>query len=146
MGNALHEMRHNSELPVSGFDQAQAAQTGIKPISDGTISIVVQTVHIRRIKTAVRQYGIPAFPDGGGAHLHFIQPARRIFLQKQFSGRLVFSVVTQRQTEVRCPDKTGGQMVLVRQDVLLQTVGNFRHEFLFNQTEMECQRHGGLRF
>ena len=45
----------------------------VQPISDGTVRIVIQTVHVRRVEAAIWQNRVPTLPDGGGAHLDLIE-------------------------------------------------------------------------
>ena len=105
----------------------QAAYVAVHPIYNGAVGIVVQAVHTGAADAAVRQYGVPAFPDSGGSHFYFIQPAWKIVVEKQGVGNLIVTIFREDPAQEGGAAETGIQMHVFGFQPFLQLSG---HPFL----------------
>ena len=71
---------------------------------------------------SIRPDAVPAFPDGGGAVLHRVQPAGGRILQQQAVRRVCMAVVGKDTAQERCGKKSGIQVVIILRNQFCQAV------------------------
>ena len=64
----------DQDLLISRLKLVNAGDLPVHPVAHRAVSIMVQGIHARFVKCAVRFYGIPSLPDCRSPHIHCIQP------------------------------------------------------------------------
>ena len=121
-----------------------SSHCAVHPLSDGTVCVMIEGVHICAPHTSVILQSIPVFPDCGSTFLYLIQPGWEILLQKQVISILQSMVLTQRMAEIRSSYKSGNQMSVFLGQQLLQAFHCFFNIFLRSELEIQCHNMCGL--
>lgn len=90
------------------------------------------------------QHRIPAFPDSGRTHFHFIQPARIFFIQQQPVCFFRESVIRQRGAQIGRTHKTGVEPEGIFFHFIEESLFYLFPEILRHQAEGGYYRVGGL--
>ena len=107
---------------VAGGGGLDAGDDLVEPVGDGAEGVVVEGGHVAGVDGAVGQHGVPAFPDGGGAHGHGVQPGRAGVLQQQPVGVVDVSGLRQRPGDERGAGEPGADRVVAVGDDLGEPV------------------------
>ena len=95
--------RGNAEFPVAPFQSLNAQNAPVQEVSHRAGGIMVEGKHTVPLRLALFIQRIPAFPDGGGSVLDFIQPGGAVLLQQQLVGQIPVSMVSQRKQQIGRP-------------------------------------------
>ena len=82
-----------------------ARRRAVHPIGNGTVSIVVERVHVGAPHRAVGLYAVPVLPDGRCALGYRIEPRGIFAPQQKIVRRFFIAVVAERMEQVRRADK-----------------------------------------
>ena len=123
---------------------AQPGHAFVQPGAHGAVGVVIERGHLARVDGAVRQHGVPALPDGGGAHGDGIQPRGQLGLQQQPVGQVVVADAGQHLAQPGGAQEAGGQAVAFLLEQLAQPARG--GGALLGGDQVECQRQqvGGL--
>jgi hypothetical protein len=106
-GQAPGRCRPDQQLAIAGSGRCQARHRAMQPVGHRTEGVVVERRHLARVDGAVGQHAVPAFPGGGGAHCHRVQPGRAAGLEQQPVGHVQVAGVRQGVGDQRGPDEPG---------------------------------------
>ncbi len=122
------------------------------PLADTSVGIVVETVHTAGTHAFFEHIAVPAFPDGGGAVVHGIEPAGVLPLEEKFIGDIRHPVFGQGGHQYGCPGESCLKAVSVGGEVLFQS-GDHRilgiplHQMVLQGEQSRCLhgiQNGGL--
>src|SRR6266700_1087770 len=104
-------MWSHSQVAISRSGRRQPPHGTVQPVSDGSQSVVIERGHLAWIDRAICKQAIPALPDSGGSHRHWIEPRRAFALHEQVKGRVVVSNTAQCITHQRRSYKTRADVI-----------------------------------
>ena len=122
-----------------------ARNVPVHPLLHCAVGIVVEGVHANVAEAGCLGVGIPTFPDGGSTLMHAVQPGRILGLEQQRVCKVVFAELSQHLVEDAGADKTGGELIAVVDDLLLECRNGGRAPFGQEQIVAQCQQVAGLR-
>ena len=85
-----------------------------QPLAHRAVGVVVVGVHLRVEGLAVLADGVPAFPDGGCAGLHLVQPAGQALLEEDCRGKIELADLDQRRKQGGRADEAGADAAVRR--------------------------------
>src|SRR5437879_9041508 len=96
-------------IPRSG--RRQTAHRAMQPVGDGSEGVVVERGHLAGIDRAVRTEAVPALPDGGRSHRHWIEPRWAFTLSKQVVGEVKLPNAAQGIANQRRAHEAGADVI-----------------------------------
>ena len=115
-----------------------------QPLAHAAIGIVVEAVHTAGAHTGILHIAVPAFPDGGGAVIHGVQPAGVLPLEKEFICNVLHMGFREGGQKDRSAQETGLQAVVVLLEVLPQAFSGHISGFFSEQVQFQAEEGGGL--
>src|SRR5215469_15465399 len=107
VGETASRMRLDGDATVSRGCGRQTRHRAVQPVGDGSQGVVVEGGHLVWVDRAVWPEAIPALPDGGCTHRHWVEPGRAALLLEQVICGVVLSSATQGITDQRRPHEAG---------------------------------------
>ncbi len=145
-GELRDEKRADEEVFVAGGGRvgSQAGDTLVHPLSNGTVGVVVEGVHIDGAKAFVFGVAIPALPHGGGPLVDGVEPCGVGLLEEEGGGEIGVTGLIEGSGEERGAEEAGAEVVAGVVDEADEVVGGFGLEIVGEKIEGDGEDVGGL--
>ena len=112
MGQATAGMRLQKNVFVArnGLIEFDPRHNAIHPIANRSVGVMIEGIHRRALKTAVRLDAVPTLPDGRGAFRHGIEPGGIFFAVQEHVRFVQIAIIAKRLAQQRRAQESRGQV------------------------------------